>query len=265
MRVREPAASAVPPVPASIASGADAAVQHPPEQPVTPAPDLPETLEQPPIRHAFQEPLPGPERLASSPARRYANLSAAQCRAELQRRKLPAKPAGGPASGVANPVRLAGPLSEVRFIAPGSRSVYGMLDCRLVLALEELAALLREQGVTAVHVDNFYRPRARLPGRKSKRSQHAYGLAIDMMGLTFSDGRTLTVERDWDARPGAAACGDESSAADLGPNAITLRNVVCAIARAGLFHHILTPNYDAAHADHFHLDIKRDARALVVR
>jgi hypothetical protein len=43
-----------------------------------------------------------------------------------------------------------------------------------------------------------------------------------------------------------------------------LRNIVCAAARAGLFHHVLTPNYDAAHRDHLHLDIKRDARSVVV-
>lgn len=217
------------------------------------------------MRHPFQDPVPGLERQGSSPARRYANLSPGQCRAELQRRKLPIKPASGAASGIAYPIRLTGPLAEVRFIAPGARSVYGMLDCRLVLVLQEFAELLREQGVTAVHVDNFYRPRARLPGRKHKRSQHAYGLAVDIRAFTFSDGRTLMVERDWFATRQDPPCGPESSAAALEHDAITLRNVVCAAARAGLFHHLLTPNYDEAHADHFHLDIKRDARGTVVR
>ena len=85
------------------------------------------------------------------------------------------------------------------------------------------------------------------------------------MGFTFSDGRTLTVERDWSATRDSPPCGEESSSTDLGHDAIALRNVLCAAARAGLFHHMLTPNYDEAHADHFHLDIKRDARGTVVR
>jgi hypothetical protein len=40
---------------------------------------------------------------------------------------------------------------------------------------------------------------------------------------------------------------------------------VCDIVRSGLFHHVLTPSYDAAHRDHLHLDIKREGWAVIVR
>jgi hypothetical protein len=39
-----------------------------------------------------------------------------------------------------------------------------------------------------------------------------------------------------------------------------LRNIVCAIARTGFFHHMLTPNYNQAHENHLHFDIKRDEK-----
>jgi hypothetical protein len=193
----------------------------------------------------------------------YANMSSAQCRAELKRRGLPVKPAHGPARGIATPLRMTGTFGNVRFVAPGSRSVYGMLDCRLVLALDELARILREHQVVAVRVDNLYRPKARLPGRR-KRSQHAHGLAVDILALELSDGRTLLVERDWQSVADSPACGPDSAVTAASEEAVLLRNIVCHVARAGVFHHILTPNFNAAHEDHLHLDIKRDAREIVV-
>jgi hypothetical protein len=35
-----------------------------------------------------------------------------------------------------------------------------------------------------------------------------------------------------------------------------LRALVCESADAGVFTYVLTPDYNAAHADHFHMEIK---------
>lgn len=212
----------------------------------------------------FQDPLPGPERLGSAPASRYANLSPGQCRAELRRRGLPTKRVGSQ-RGVATPLRLDGPLGKVQFLAPGSPSVYGMADCRLVLALHDFSEFLEKQGVTRVRIDNLYRPGARLPGRKRKRSQHAYGLAIDLISFELESGRALVVERDWRGPTEAPPCGPETQLEEATEEAVMLRNIACGAAQQGLFHHVLTPNYNQAHQDHFHMDIQRDARAIVVR
>jgi hypothetical protein len=75
----------------------------------------------------------------------------------------------------------------------------------------------------------------------------------------------LLVEHDFLPTLGAPVCGDAAALGTVTDGAILLRNLVCEVGREELFHHILTPNYDAAHADHFHLDIKRGARELVVR
>jgi hypothetical protein len=37
------------------------------------------------------------------------------------------------------------------------------------------------------------------------------------------------------------------------------------VARAGVFHHMLTPNFDTAHQSHFHFDIKRDGKWITIR
>jgi hypothetical protein len=221
--------------------------------------------EPPPAPPPFRLPLDARETDLQRLSWRIANSSPGTCRAELKRRQLPVAFVGGNVRGVAVPVRLTGELRGVRFLAPGKRSVYGMVDCRLVVVLDELAGILAQHGVTAVHVDNIYRPRAHLP-RSRKRSQHAYGLAIDIYGFTLADGTTLVIERDFNGTIGEAPCGPES---DLAPSAsaqaVSLRTLTCAIAATRLFNHLLTPNYDAAHRNHLHADIRRGGSEYVVR
>jgi hypothetical protein len=211
---------------------------------------------------SYREPLPSPLVTKASKASRWASLSGQQCWSEVVRRKLPLTRARGAAVGVSSPVRVTGALRGVRFVTPGSKSPYGILDCRLALALADLAELLKRHDVVEVRVDNMYRPHAHLPGKK-KPSQHSYGLAIDMTRLKRADGSELVVERDFEGAIGEPVCG-ESARHELSSDAGALRNLICDIARSELFHHILTPNHDAAHKDHFHLDIARGARQRII-
>jgi len=194
---------------------------------------------------------------------RFANLTASACAAELRRRGLPVAPDRGPAEGIAVPVRLTGELRGVRFLSPGQKSVYGKLDCRLALALDELAGVLEGHQIVTVRVDNLYRPHARLPGRRTS-SQHRYGLAIDLVSMERADGTELSVERDFHAIAGGSPCGPDARIADATEQAVTLRDLVCEIARSGIFHHVLTPNFNEAHHDHLHLDIKRGEKRWLV-
>ena len=208
--------------------------------------------------YEFQEPIPPRPLPQDSPARRTANLSPAACRAQLKLLELPLARDRRPTPGVATGVRFAGPVSGVTFIAPGRSSPFGVMDCRLALTLSELAPVLAKHGVTSVHLDNVYRRDARLPRHRRHRSQHAYGLAADMTAFTLDDGSMLQIERDWHGRIGDPVCGSRALVADPTEASIALRNLVCDLARRGFFHTMLTPNYDAAHADHLHVDIKRD-------
>ncbi len=214
--------------------------------------------------YAFQAPLPDKWLPKKSPAMRDANLSPAACRAEARKEKLPLSGVHIATPGVANPRRVAGRIHHVKFITPHRPSPYGLLDCRLALALEAFAGVLWKHGVIAVYVDNFYRPHAHLAGRH-KPSQHSYGLAIDLMGFTFRDGTTLRVGDDWHGGIGRPVCGPDAAPAEATPGAIRLRNIVCDVASAGIFQHLLTPNFNAAHHSHFHFDIDRGVKYFVVR
>lgn len=79
----------------------------------------------------------------------------------------------------------------------------------------------------------------RLYGRDAGAwSEHATGNAIDIAGFVLDDGRRLTLLGGWN--------GDDAEEAAFLRRA---RDEACAI-----FGTVLSPDYNAAHADHFHFD-----------
>jgi hypothetical protein len=214
--------------------------------------------------YGFQLPLPDARSIKQSPASQLASLAPAKCKTELKKRGLATKPAGLATPGVATPLRLPDKLQGIQFVTPGGRSKFGVLDCRLALALDELARLLERHRVSGVMIDNFYRPAARMAGTANK-SQHAHGLAVDIMGFKLTDGRTLVIKQDWHGAIAEPVCGPGSRPVKPTREAIALWTLVCEIARERLFHHMLTPNNDTAHADHLHFDLKRDAKSFLLR
>ncbi|HEU5075628.1 MAG TPA: extensin family protein [Polyangiaceae bacterium] len=232
-------------------------------QPADAEPALVDALPaEPPVVYPFNAPLVA---LAGSaaPATRNANLSPAACRALVQKKKLPVKRDGRPTPGVATALRFTGPVHGVTFLTAGWKSPFGVMDCRLVLAFDELAELLAQHDVTQVHVGTIYRKNSKL-GR-NKLSQHAHGLAADIVAFKLGDGRLLDVERDFAGELGTPVCGPDSRLVGETAEAVALRNLVCDVARSGLFHYMLTPNHDQAHHDHLHVDIKRNATRTVIR
>lgn len=172
--------------------------------------------------------------------------------------------ARGRTQGIATPVRITGPLHGVRFRAPGDKVVFGILDCRLAIALDDFAQILAAHGVRDVLVDSYYRPGARLPHSR-KLSQHAHGLAIDVTRLVLEGDIVLDVERDWRGAIGDKPCGPDAHPHDPTPETIELRDIVCETARSGVFHFMLTPDFNAAHRNHFHFDLQWKPPGMSVR
>ena len=119
------------------------------------------------------------------------------------------------------------------------------LSCPLAAALAQWEwsvvqpAAARAFGTTVARIDHFgsYACR-RIYGRaEGGWSEHAAANAIDVAGFRLADGRRITVARDWR--------GD-------GPEARFLHDVRDGGCR--LFGTTLSPDYNAAHRDHLHLD-----------
>ncbi|MFO0552113.1 MAG: extensin family protein [Polyangiaceae bacterium] len=197
----------------------------------------------------------------SSPAFRYASMTSEACAKAVAKRDLPAARAKNAAPGIGRAMRITGPMNGVRLAVPTQK--FGMLDCRLVLALDDLTKLLAARGVVAVEVDNFYRVNAKIAGRK-KKSQHAFGLAADITSFELASGERLTT-KDWGAVIGEVPCGPDAVMAAPTAASIEVRNLVCEVARSGIFNTLLSPSFNADHQSHFHFDLKKDSTTLTVR
>jgi hypothetical protein len=142
-----------------------------------------------------------------------------------------------PRCRVPTPVKLS--RIDVPLSRPATMSCFlaEKLDAFERGALQKLA--VQDLGHKVVRIDHLgaYSCRA-ITGRHDKLSEHAYGLAIDISGFHLSDGTSVSVERDW-ARPG--------------PKSAFLHHV--ARAACGYFSVVLTPDSNADHFNHFHLDL----------
>lgn len=251
-----------PPEPPPVAA-ASAAVPEPaaPEPEAAPGPGEPAADEEDEETPADDAAAKVPDDAA--PAKRYAALGRAACERELRRRKVPFSRVDS-ARGVVAPVRLEGPLSGVTFRSnlpekARKTAVIEIYDCRLVLALDDFAKILAGHDVVEVVHLSVYRPvPKKRPLRGGAGRRHGGALAIDAAVFKTQDGRVLDVKKDFHGRIGAKTCPPPKSATEL-------RRIACEASDARLFNVLLTPDYNRAHKNHFHLEVTANARWFFVR
>ncbi len=239
------------------------------QEPAELVPDAPETdcldavaasLE-PRVPPPIAEPLRAPAGVPSG--RAVAALDRAGCFAVLEAHEVPFHPLEPEAAeGVGIPIRLDGPIAGIRVASRGHSELHEILDCRLAVAVLAWSPVLRAAGVRGLLHYSVFRPGARVAST-GRRSGHAAGLAIDLGVFEMEDGAALDVLAAWESRArGAPPCAGEHAE---GPASAALRRVVCAVAAAELFQVVLTPHFDAAHANHLHLELREGVPWQFVR
>lgn len=204
-----------------------------------------------------------PADFEATPAHAYGEMTSEQCLQMLQDRSIAYEQAtAGPL--VETPVSLSGPLHGVTFRHVHARANGSVMDCRLVLALDDFAQVLAEHGIVEAGYVAAYRPDA--TGSAKPGQRHPSGLAVDIAWFGRRNGQRLVVETDFAGRPGARTCGRSADApAQITENATMLRKLVCEAGRTRSFHLVLTPNYDHEHHDHVHLEVRRNVRWFLVQ
>lgn len=205
-----------------------------------------------------------------APNMRYVRLDRSKCEAELVKRKIEFERATN-APGVLAPVRLRGPLHGVTFhselsAAERARSTIEIFDCRLVLALDDFAEMLAARDVVEVVHLSAYRTKAQggcTPKYAGK--QHCAALAVDLATFKKRDGTTLVVDRDFHGRIGLRTCTPPVRNQTRSRPAAELWGFVCDAADRAMFHVILTPNFNAQHKNHFHVELTPDAGWMLVK
>jgi hypothetical protein len=162
--------------------------------------------------------------------------------------------------GVRTPVRVDGPVGSLKLSPRGKREA--VMDCSLVRGLFEADVIFRAVRIDSLEFSAGYDYRNRRG--TDALSAHAHGLAIDVHTLAGPAGK-LDVAKDFEKgvgewkklRPGAgklAACiGDAKT--DAGR---TLRELVCRLKLHTGFRIIVTPDDNADHRDHLHLEVYAD-------
>ncbi|CAI9006843.1 extensin family protein [Pseudomonas brassicacearum] len=140
------------------------------------------------------------------------------------------------------------PLTNVLRVQGGEVALSSsfLASCPLAVAfalferhgLQPAAAAVYGQKVTRVdHLGSF--ACRNMYGRENgSRSQHATASALDIAGFRLADGRTVSVLKDWPK--------DNADARFLRQ----ARDGAC-----DMFSVVLSPDYNAAHRNHFHLDV----------
>ncbi len=182
-------------------------------------------------------------------------LSSEACFAQLDEWQVPYERVSSAPSGITDPVRLTGPVAGVNYVIPWRvTNHHDVLDCRLAAALAEWSVALRALDVVEVRIYSFFRRGSRQgvgTASSGRRSQHHYGLAIDLRWLVLESGEVLDVLADW-RDPGTDETCD-GSVDD--PRAAVLLAAYCGAWAARLFHVQLSPAHNREHANHFHLDL----------
>ncbi len=166
-----------------------------------------------------------------------------QCRTLLRAASAMARSApprsAGPDCGYADGVRL--PAGTIGYAQGGLVTACPVAAAMLLLEQRVIQpAAMRHLGAAVTRIDPAGRYCCRrLYGRdEGPFSEHATADAIDITGFRLADGTRVSVLGDWD---------------DQNAKAAFLRDVRDGACR--LFSTVLSPDYNAAHRDHLHLDV----------
>ncbi|MEQ1505492.1 MAG: extensin family protein, partial [Myxococcota bacterium] len=115
--------------------------------------------------------------------------------------------------------------------------------CSLGQSLADTIEDVVPQGVTTIHHLGTYN--CRVIAGTATLSRHGFGDAIDLSSFEFSDGTEYVVEFDWEI--------DDASPETAGGQ--WLYDAAHGWHDQGLWNIILTPDYNSAHYNHFHIDM----------
>jgi hypothetical protein len=228
-----------------------------------------------------EEPAPAPAPVEPpAPARpgAYANLDRSDdyetgppealddCEAQLKvagvkwgAAKIPVHTEGRTAATAGRAGFICGAPQVVMYLRGPAKIAYEpppILTCKMALALASWEKIISEEAERTLHARvarieqlGTYNCRV-IPTAPGTMSEHGYANAIDIGRIYLENGRNIDIYRDFDK-------GDDEPKAK---NGIFLRAISRRANDEEVFSHVLTPFFDRAHDNHFHLDLARFRR-----
>jgi hypothetical protein len=152
---------------------------------------------------------------------------------------------------IADPIMVSGVIHGVsyRYSKVDAEPKAMFVSCPVALALEKMSTMLAANGVSdVIHVGTY---NCRVISGTNKISQHGLANAIDVSGLVTTAGDHFDVLDDW-----------EFADAPTTEGGTLLKWFADTLYIEWVWNVVLTPNFNAAHADHFHLDLTPGSHSL---
>jgi hypothetical protein len=160
--------------------------------------------------------------------------------------------------GVSDPVTVTTPINGVmyRYTSNTSQRDTFFMDCSLAVSLAKAAPFYRKRDIIEVADYGVYNYRCigegEPPNCPNGMSQHAYAKGIDIAGYTTGDGEYYSINDDWVIDPESeTTC---TAGTEPGKDQF-LHELICDLKAAAVWNIVLTPNYNSAHRNHFHVDL----------
>ncbi len=159
---------------------------------------------------------------------------------------IPADPKSGPLSGAGKNVcgfdiaRVVYGQDET-ILQPGEANMQCPLSVATYLWTREIGIIAKDRygvGLAKIHHMGTYSCRRQNGNNSGRWSEHAFANAWDVTGFELEDGHLVTVLKHWDTVDRDAAFLRD------------IREAACKIFRV-----TLSPDFNTAHRDHFHVDM----------
>ena len=178
----------------------------------------------------------------------FSSSAEASCVDELRERRVSFRRVS--IRDVSEAVELTGPLEGVVFRPWHDRPL--RVSCTLLKRLRTASQKWFALGVREVRYSTGTK-RRRIAGTNTL-SSHTYGLAIDVHAFRTHSGAWVSVRDDYEQ--GLGHDGD-CMGEPLTEGGALLRYIECHSLQQSGFRYVLSPDYDARHYNHFHMEVKR--------
>jgi hypothetical protein len=166
--------------------------------------------------------------------------------------------------GIVDPVYLGPVVDDVTFrYRTAAKPDAILVACQMVARVRRLATLVKGFGLNeVVHIGTYnYRPMRNPECEKANNcrlSQHSFGTALDIHAIgKVGSKATYSTLTDWVVTKLPTCPGKPKTDADR-----ILHDFACQMRAKSLFSIILTPNYNATHRDHFHVDLTPNSASI---
>ena len=156
---------------------------------------------------------------------------------------------------------IAAPLLVTSFGAVKVRPA-AKLNCNMALAtykwlindVQPMARRKYKSPVVAIRQLSSYSCRSRRGSGTSRISEHSFGNALDVAGFSFANGRKLTLLKNWSTTGALFGIGRDANFL-FDAHKFACKNYAT----------VLSPRYNKAHANHFHMDMGRSGRYKICK